>query len=135
MAKFTGKNQSLVFGGADIFDSVISIEYDDSIDSFLVATNDVTGDIKSTETGLRSVSVTVNHLAGIGPDAVTGWEAYMPGYTGSWTHKPVATGTGNLQLSSTKATVMKHSITVASNGLSVASIEFHLDDITIAATT
>ena len=131
MAKFTGKSQTASFDSVSVT-CITSIEYDDSVDTFMTDCASSAG-IKSTVTGLRQISGTVDLL--IEADDVTEFNNYQPGDSGAWSHNPTGASpaTGDILITATTATVVSRSLSVPSNGLVAVSVELNFDDMTIAA--
>lgn len=128
MARFSATDQAVLFGSTTLT-GVTSVEYPTiSADAFLT---EAAGDgSKKTVTGLKTYSVRVNLL--VEDTDSTLMNALLPKLTGTWAHYPAVNTSGKIKFTSTKATVISSPPAFPTNGLAAMTIDFNLDDYTIA---
>ena len=130
MAKFTGKDQTLSFGG-NALTCITSVSTSEQVD---IAMAECAGSTYKTKVaGLANATMTVNMA--LDKDDVTELGYIDPGDTGAIIWLPAGAASGNIQWDSTNATVSSRNIDAPVNGIVAVTFVLELDDVAISADT
>lgn len=128
MAKFTGKSQTLTFGGNSLT-CITSVDTNEATD---IAMAECAGSTYKTKVaGLASATMTVNMA--LETDDVTLMGYVDPGDTGAVVWLPAGAATGNIQWDSTNGTISSRTLSAPVNGIVAMTVVIELDDVAISA--
>lgn len=129
MAKFRLNPASVLTIGGNAVACVTEVSIDESVDDYTSNCAGLT--TREHIAGMKNVTGSISFEIATDDSAELAYIA--PGTTGALVFRPAGTTSGDLDITSTKITILGRSPVFSSQGLSTGSVTFALDDITIGA--